>query len=250
VWGAVYDDGKPDLQSGTKYAKAAAALHCKPEEIQQRIEQWTDDLESLGEIGKLLSTRSAMNRQVSSEIPWQCAPEIWAPDRWNNLTRLIDRFVCVVVVVPAQLLFVQIQRPFQKFPFDAAVIFLFFFLAWGTCATGQYYRLKFPCGVRKVKTDEGVEIVIEKGYEMYMLMHQVWHLLLVLGMCLSAVYRPEFDFWQDPNPFWEGVCGGMLFGLTVGVSGMAIAMRLLHLLDVNMVTHFNEQRTGSLRTSS
>lgn len=254
VWSAVYDDGNPDSESGMKYEKAAAALHCKPCEVEQEIEKWQFDVDT-SEFHSIESAQSEpiLSRDASVEsvglkcastaslgLKRICAKEIWAPDRWNNLTRLIDRFVCVALVVPTQLYFVAVQRPWWTFKVDAAIVAAIFFCAMGTCVTGQHYRTMHPCGVRKVQCDRGLKVVIEKGYEMYMLFHQVWHLLLVLGLSGSAFYRPDFDLPQDKNPFWEGLLGGILFGLTFGVSGMAIAMRYLHIYDVNMVSHFND----------
>ncbi|CAK0809436.1 unnamed protein product [Prorocentrum cordatum] len=104
----------------------------------------------------------------------QAGAEVLCPDKWNNLTRLLDRGTCVFVVFPSVLWFALWRRPWQQLlPFIAA-----FGAAWLSCAIGIRYRDQHPCGVRRPVT-----------YGMFMVFHELWHWLLFLALTANALDR-------------------------------------------------------------
>mmetsp|Transcript_65067 Transcript_65067/g.136309 ORF Transcript_65067/g.136309 Transcript_65067/m.136309 type:complete len:257 (+) Transcript_65067:271-1041(+) len=111
------------------------------------------------------------------------SPEILCNDRYNNLTRLIDRYTCVFCVLPALTYYCIRQRPafLTNLPFAGGVL-----VAWATCLVDQRYRYADPCGIRYL---DG-RWVTEKSYLIHQRLHEIWHYLLVLTFTCSALYRP------------------------------------------------------------
>uniref|UniRef100_A0A7S2HD77 Uncharacterized protein n=1 Tax=Zooxanthella nutricula TaxID=1333877 RepID=A0A7S2HD77_9DINO len=151
---SVFDDGFAGADGDRKYVQTAAAVGLRPDEVLRRIE----------EAGAL--------------------PEVFANDRWNNLTRLVDRATCAFVVAPSLLVFALSQRPVWGFNL---VLFGGFFIAWVICLVDQRYRYRDPCGVRYVHG----RYAIERDYEIHQRLHEVWHFILIVVFCANAVYRPS-----------------------------------------------------------
>lgn len=152
VWSAVYEDG---IVSEGRYARTAQAVG--------RTEEW---------VAKTIQEKGAY-------------PQVLATDRWNNLTRLIDRATCVCLVGPAVGTFAALQRPRVL---DFLAVLGGFTIAWTTCALGQHFRMVYPCGIKRQK--DGT-IVTEKMYWFFMRLHEMWHFLLVVLFSASALYRPK-----------------------------------------------------------
>lgn len=126
-------------------------------------------------------------------------PEVLANDGWNNITRAVDRFWASLVVFPCVINYMFVQRPaiMPNVPFVVGLV-----VAWATCGIGQHFRKKDPTGVRFVKeprseTNELSERLLVQGayvadrdYQTFMAFHELWHLLLIVSLCASAIYRP------------------------------------------------------------
>mmetsp|Transcript_24751 Transcript_24751/g.51424 ORF Transcript_24751/g.51424 Transcript_24751/m.51424 type:complete len:257 (-) Transcript_24751:46-816(-) len=149
VWAGVLEDGK-----GKRYDQTALAVG--------KSEDW---------VAKQIQEKGAL-------------PQVLATDRWNNLTRLIDRAVCVSLVAPATCLFAIKQRPRIL---DFLVVMGGFAVAWTSCVVGNYFRKVYPCGIKR-KADG--TCIVERSYWIFMRLHEVWHYILITIFSASALYRP------------------------------------------------------------
>jgi len=156
VWSAVYEDGDPaGAGAERRYARTALAVGKEPE--------W---------VARTMQEHGAL-------------PQVLATDRWNNLSRLIDRVVCVLVVGPALVVFALFQRPsIPHFLFFAGG----FSVAFAANVLGQRLRMVYPCGIRRKR--DGT-VVVERLYWWFMRVHETWHFLLIVLFTASAVHRPR-----------------------------------------------------------
>jgi len=165
VHSGVFDDGsKPSISSSendgcgraphVRYQRAAVMLRSAPQHVEQQIE-----------------ANSAQ-------------PLILAPDRWNNLTRGLDRFVCLFMVFPALLIF-AIRRP--PFPGRLLAMLACFAPAWAACVLGQHLRRLNPCGVQP--RADGSGYVRERTFMYYEWLHELWHLILIVVLCANALWH-------------------------------------------------------------
>jgi len=153
VWSGIFDDGS-EAEDFSKYEKTGIAIGRSPAWVAVQIQQ------------------------TGAE------PQIYAPDRWNNVTRLFDRFVCIAFVLPSVVFYLYKERPFF---YDTVVFCIVFAIAWISCVVGQRFRAQHVCGVKR---DEG-GIIIEEGYRIFMAWHELWHFLLIILLIASALYRPD-----------------------------------------------------------
>lgn len=149
----VYDDGSVGQAGAVPYSRTAACTRQSPDAIERIIK------ESLA------------------------LPLVLANDQWNNLTRLIDRLTCVVVVLPCVVYYAVHQRPdvASNLPFVGG-----FLAAWAVCFVDQRYRYMDPCGTRYV---EG-RWLTERTYAIHQQLHELWHYILIVTLTWSACYRP------------------------------------------------------------
>lgn len=115
---------------------------------------------------------------------------VLAADHWNNLTRLVDRAVCAAVVAPAVLAYAFWRRPgvLPQLPFVGG-----FLVAWVFCGIGQAYRLRYPCGAKRVHG----AWQFESSYRTHMLFHETWHWILCVVLSANALWRPSVEVLFD-----------------------------------------------------
>lgn len=134
--------------------------------------------------------RAAVMLGKSSQDVEQCIktngaqPQILAPDRWNNLTRGLDRFVCLFMVFPTLLIF-AIRRP--PFPRRFLALLAGFAPAWVACIVGQHLRRLNPCGLQPLADGSGY--ARERTFMYYEWLHELWHLILIVVLSINALWQ-------------------------------------------------------------
>lgn len=133
------------------------------------------------------------SKWVADEIErHQAAPQVLCTDRWNNLTRLVDRSVCVFITLPSLLFFVYSVRPSLLANLQYFCLFGAGFLC-NLC--GQRLRSRNPCGFRILPDDRrrvncfSGRRVLESDYRCFEVLHICWHAFLIVAFCASALDR-------------------------------------------------------------
>jgi len=109
--------------------------------------------------------------------------EVVAPDKWNNLSRTVDRATCVMITAPSLLWFVWCVRPSIVANIK---FFVIFGIAFACNVVGQKYRTKNPCGF----IIEDGKRKVDPDYKIFERFHATWHFLLIFIFTLSALDRP------------------------------------------------------------
>jgi len=140
------------------------------------------DIQSYGKAARASAQTAQCVQTLIKETGAPC--EVVALDKWNNLSRILDRSTCVLITAPSLLWWITCVRPGVAANIKYVVLFAIAF----TCnILGQTYREANPCGF----IIENGKRKVDPDYRIFECLHAMWHLLLILIFTVSALDRPS-----------------------------------------------------------